>query len=267
MRTELTPNQIAFHRENGYLVIEDFLTPDELAEWRDAIDEAVAARESKPIQAPRPEDPSSKTDYIVNTFLQVINIWKDSERVRSLVLDERIGRMAAELEGVEGYRMWHDQALIKRPWDNATTFHFDVPYWSFDSRHAVTIWVALDDATLVNGCLYYLPGTHKLTRFEPAYILPNMKTVFEDYPEFAEIEAVPQPMRAGSCAIQNSMIVHGAATNMTPRQRRAMTFNLMPIGSTFNGNQNVLSTEQVAALKIGEELCDERQNPLIFAAN
>ena len=113
MRTELTPNQIAFHRENGYLVIEDFLTPDELAEWRDAIDEAVAARESKPIQAPRPEDPSSKTDYIVNTFLQVINIWKDSERVRSLVLDERIGRMAAELEGVEGYRMWHDQALIK----------------------------------------------------------------------------------------------------------------------------------------------------------
>ena len=96
MRTELTSTQIAFHRENGYLVIEDFLTPDELSEWRGAVDEAVAAREGKPIQSPRPEDPDSKTDYIVNTFLQVMNIWQDSERVRALILDERIGKMAAE---------------------------------------------------------------------------------------------------------------------------------------------------------------------------
>ena len=264
MRTELTPDQIAFNRENGFLVIEDFLTPDELAEWREAIDEAVAARAGMPGQAPRPEDPDSQTDYILNSFLQAINLWKDSDRVRALVQDERIGKMAAELEGVEGYRMSHDQALIKRPWDNATTFHVDVPYFSYNSRHGLSCWVALDDATLENGCLYYLPGTHKLTRYEPADVGPNMKAVFEKYPEFAKIDAVAAPMKAGSCAFHNGMTVHGAGTNMTPGYRRAMTMGFMPVGSTFNGNQNVMSKEQVAALTIGDELCDERQNPMVY---
>ena len=74
--------------------------------------------------------------------------------------------MPTELAGVGGVRIWHDQALVKGPYANPTAFHLDVPYWSFTSADAITIWVALDDATLENGCLYYVPGSHKAQKFD-----------------------------------------------------------------------------------------------------
>ena len=65
-----------------------------------------------------------------------------------------------------GYRIWHDQALFNPPYGNPTGWHLDDPYWSFSSRDAISVWVALDDATRDNGCLYYLPGSHKMARFD-----------------------------------------------------------------------------------------------------
>jgi ectoine hydroxylase-related dioxygenase (phytanoyl-CoA dioxygenase family) len=168
------------------------------------------------------------------------------------------------LAGVDGIRIWHDQALIKQPWANPTAWHLDNPYWSFHSRHAISIWVALDDATLENGCLYFLPGTHKLTTYDNVGIGQNMADIFKVYPDFARIRSVAAPMKAGSCSFHNALIVHGAGANMTPGYRRAMTCAYMPDGSTFNGKKNVLSDEQIARLVVGDVLDDDRQNPLIY---
>ena len=44
MNAELSQEQTEFYRENGFIVIDDFLTPEELEVWRDAVDEAVKAR-------------------------------------------------------------------------------------------------------------------------------------------------------------------------------------------------------------------------------
>ena len=65
---------------------------------------------------------------------------------------------------VPGLRIWTDQALVKEPYGNPTGYHLDVPFWSFSSPDAITIWLALDDATLENGCLYYVPGSHKAAK-------------------------------------------------------------------------------------------------------
>jgi ectoine hydroxylase-related dioxygenase (phytanoyl-CoA dioxygenase family) len=139
-----------------------------------------------------------------------------------------------------------------------------VPYWSFDSPKAISIWVALDDATLENGCLFFLPGTHKIKRFDNVGIGPNMGDLFELYPQWKQLTAVAAPMRAGSCSFHNGLTAHAAHANMTPGWRRAMTCAYMPDGSRFNGKQNVLTKEQVQKLKVGELLNDERQNPLIY---
>ena len=82
-------------------------------------------------------------------------------RARELLLAAQavLGRAACRLSGVDGMRVWHDQALYKEPWANATSWHLDVPYWSFDSAQAVSSWMALDDATLANGCMHFIPGT------------------------------------------------------------------------------------------------------------
>lgn len=265
MRWELSEEQIAEYRKNGFIIIEHFLDAAELAEWSEAIDEAVARRGTQKLHEKREGWDVGAPGYYENVFVQRINLWRDNPRVRKLMLDWRIGRMVADLEGIDGVRIWHDQALYKPPWGNQTSFHLDTPYWSFRSLHATSIWIALDDVTAQNGCMVFLPGTHRKGSFDNVGIGNNMGEIFQVHPEFASIEPVVAEMPAGSCTFHNGLTVHGAGANLTPRPRRAMTCGFMPDGATFCGVQNILSNEQVARLKIGDLLNDNDQNPLIYS--
>jgi ectoine hydroxylase-related dioxygenase (phytanoyl-CoA dioxygenase family) len=271
MKYELTEEQVHYYRENGFVVIDDFLSPAELEAWRQAVLKAVDARAGKKmpgkdIKLGEDDGINKDAGYFAKVFDQLINLWQTDTGVRRLMLDERIGAMAAKLAGVEGIRIWHDQALFKRPWANPTAWHLDTPFWSFSDRKALSIWVALDDATLENGCLYFIPGTCHKTTFDNCDIGKNMDGIFEVYPEFAKLASVAAPMKAGSCSFHNGLTIHGANANMTPGFRRAMTCAYMPDGNLYNGQPNVLPEPYVSALRIGDILNNEEQNPLIYRA-
>lgn len=268
MKNELTQAQIQQYQQDGFLVIQDFLNKEELALWRTALDEAVNKRNGN--KMPDRKEVYGKGDdadksYYDNVFDQLLNLWQDNEKMRQIMLDERLGKMAAELAGADGIRIWHDQALIKRPWANPTSWHLDTPYWSFTDRRALSIWVALDDVTLENGCLFFIPGSYKKTTFDNPGIGKNMGAIFNVYPEFKTTKSAAAVMKAGSCSFHNGLTIHGAHANMTPGYRRAMTCAYMPDGNTFNGTQNILSDEQVAKLKPGDLLNDDSQNPLLYS--
>jgi phytanoyl-CoA hydroxylase len=268
MKNELSPQAIAQYRQNGFLVIEDFLSPEELDFWRLALDEAVKKRNGNKL--PDRKEVYGKGDdadksYYDNVFDQLINLWQDNDKIKQIMLDERLGKMAAQLSGAEGIRIWHDQALIKKPWANPTSWHLDTPYWSFSDRRALSIWVALDDATYENGCLFFIPGSYHQTTFDNPGIGKNMGAIFTTYPELKACQSVAAPMKAGSCSFHNGLTIHGAHANMTPGYRRAMTCAYMPEGSTFNGIANILSEEEVARLKIGDPLNNNAHTPLIYS--
>jgi len=166
---------------------------------------------------------------------------------------------------VDGIRIWHDQALIKLPWGGPTDWHMDNPYWSFTSPDAISIWVALDDATPDNGCLYFIPGSHRVAVKDNPPIGQSMSALFEMYPEMAGTNAVRAQMKAGSASFHNGRTFHAAQANMTPRPRRAMTCAYMPDGSIFNGVANVLAEEYASALKVGDPISDDRHVPLIYS--
>ena len=269
MKSDLTLNQKEQYKRDGFLIIEDFLSPEELDFWRKALDEAVEKRAGK--KMPDRKEVYGKGDdadksYYDNVFAQLINLWKDNDKIRQIMLDERLGKMAAELADVDGIRIWHDQALIKKPWANPTSWHLDTPYWSFSDKRALSIWVALDDATYENGCLFFIPGSYLETTFENPGIGKNMGVIFTMYPEFSKSRSVPALMKAGSCSFHNGLTIHGAHANMTSGQRRAMTCAYMPDGNVYNGIPNILSEEQLKNIKIGDVLNDEEINPLIYKA-
>ncbi len=199
-------------------------------------------------------------------FTQALKLREVHEGMREIMDDPRLGKLAADLAGVQGIRIWHDQALIKPPFGNATAWHLDNPFWSFSSKDAISLWVALDDATLENGCLYYLPGTHKQATFEPTNIGSNQRDLFKIYPQWLSIASVATPCPAGSAVLHNGLVAHGAGANMTNRPRRAMTCAYMPDGSTFNGVRNVLPEEYHFSLKVGEILDNHAAVPLIYKA-
>jgi phytanoyl-CoA hydroxylase len=270
MKNDLTPQAIEQYRRDGFLVIEDFLSADELESWRTALTEAVAKRNGNKMPDRKEvygKGDDADTSYYDNVFDQLLNLWVDNDKMRQIMLDQRLGKMAAQLSGADGIRIWHDQALIKKPWANPTSWHLDTPYWSFSDRRALSVWVALDDATYENGCLFFIPGSYHETTFENPGIGKNMGAIFTTYPNFKTSRSVAAPMKAGSCSFHNGLTIHGAHANMTPGYRRAMTCAYMPDGNTFNGTANILPEDEIAKLQIGDLLNNDKLTPLIYSKN
>jgi phytanoyl-CoA hydroxylase len=272
MKYQLNKKQVEDYQSNGFIVIEDFLSPEELEHWRKAVTTAVLERggrkiPGKEIMIGEADGINEDADYFGKVFDQLLNLWQTNDQVKELMFDERLGKMAAQLAGVDGIRIWHDQALIKRPWANPTAWHLDTPFWSFSDKNAISIWVALDDATLQNGCLFFIPGSHKQTSFDKITIGRNMDGIFEVYPQLINTPTFAAQMKAGSCSFHNGLTVHGANANMTNGFRRAMTCAYMPDGNLFNGEPNILPESYIRKLKIGDPLNNDEQNPLIFHAS
>lgn len=266
MNTALSTDQVAFYRENGFVVVEDFLTSSELAHWRSVLDDALESRQNNRLPDDRWDARQDDDEGYESIFKQRLNLWRDHAAMRELILDPKIGQMATELADVDGLRVWHDQALIKPAWGSPTSWHLDNPYWSFYHKQSISIWIALDDATPHNGCLYFLPGSHKLADFDrnATIQVDRMADLFKVYPEWQSVEAVCGEMRAGSCSFHTGVTAHGAGANMTPRTRRAMTCAFMPLGSRFNGQQNVLPDAYFQSLREGDELCNDDWNPVVY---
>ena len=266
MKTDLTREQIDAYQRDGCLIIKDFLTTQELDELISAVSESVKQLGKWRVGGDEDKIHEEGDTYFDHVFLQKMNLWKINDTVKGYFLDPKLGEMLCKLEeGIDGIRVWHDQSLQKAPWANPTAWHTDNPYFSFYSPHVISIWVALDDATLQNGCMYYLPGTHKLENYDEVTDWENIGGYFEAFPQFKDVEPIPAVMKAGDVGFHNGLTSHGAGPNMTPHWRRAMTCNYMPDGSTFNGIPNILSKEQMSRLKVGDVLDDDARNPLIWS--
>jgi phytanoyl-CoA hydroxylase len=263
MRAGPTTDEITRYRRDGFLAIPDLLTPAEVAELKAAVLQTAAGYGESRL-AGAGEEWKDKGDYLSRVFTQRLNLWHHSEVVKRYMLGRGIGRLCSELAGVD-LRVWHDQALLKQPWANPTSWHLDNPYWSFFSRDSISIWIALDDATLENGCMWYVPGSHRLVSPEAnAEIGQRLDALFEMYPAMRSIEPVCVPLRAGSAAVHNGLTAHGAGPNMTHRLRPAMTCAYMPMGSRYNGQRNILDDARVARLQVGDLMDDDRENPVVW---
>ncbi len=262
MKTTLTQAQIEAYRRDGVLPYRGLLNTDEVAELKAAVLDAIASMGKRKVAGDGADFQESDT-YYDRVFTQRLNLWRINEVVKSYMLNSELGRMLCQLEGQEGFRVWHDQALIKEPFANPTAWHVDNPYWSFSSRHSISVWIALEEATPYNGCMCFIPGSHQMARYENAGIGQNMADLLRLYPEMTSIDPVAYPMKPGDCSFHNGLTAHGAGANMTRGRRIAMTCAYMPVGSTFNGEKNILPEDYFKSLRKGDLLDNDALNPIV----
>ena len=94
-------------------------------------------------------------------FLQVMNLWTKSAIARQFVFGKRLARIAAELMGVDGVRLYHDQALYKEPGGGHTPWHADQYYWPMSNANSVTAWIPLQATPMEMGPLAFAKGSHQ----------------------------------------------------------------------------------------------------------
>jgi len=262
MKTKLSSEQIGSYQRDGFVLHRNLLNQQEVDELKAAVLKAVTCMGRKKV-AGGSSNMEEGDGYYDKVFTQRLNLWLINDTVKSYMLNTELGTMLQTLEG-NPFRVWHDQALIKEPFGNPTAWHLDNPFWSFYSRNSISIWIALEPATLENGCMWFIPGTHRLARFDNAGIGQNLGDLFKVYPEMAQIDPVAVPMQPGDCSFHNGLTAHGAGANMTRGRRIAMTCAYMPEGSVFNGQQNILPEQYFKSLTIGDTLENDDWNPSMY---
>ncbi len=121
---------------------------------------------------------------------------------------------------------WGTHYFCKMPGDGkVVSWHQDASYWPLTPAHSVTLWLAVDDADLENGCMQVLPRTHTLGMLdfdmsgaEENSVLPQKVKRAEDYGT-----PVPFELKAGEISLHADMLVHGSEVNRSSRRRCGLT--------------------------------------------
>jgi len=237
-------------RRDGFVVVPNLLTDEEVERYGTAVAAGVAARTASD------DRPLADKSRYQQLFIQCMNLWEDREDVRPLTFHPRIGQAAAELIGVPAVRLWHDQALYKQPGGRPTDPHQDHPYWPIKETNSVTAWIPFEGSTRGSGAMAYLPGSHLigLRKFvnifegEPEDILAD--------PEVAGIEPVFVEVPKGGVAFHHGLTVHLAEANSTDRDRAVHTVIYFPDGSTRGYPSPHFAVER-ADIKIGAPIASD----------
>src|SRR5579871_3132689 len=144
----LSPEDRAFFRENGYLKLQKVLRPETVAYYAREITNQVNRLNDMDL-------PMEKRTTYQKAFLQIMNIWTQSEIVKEMVFSTKLARIAAELMEVSGVRIYHDQALYKEPGGGITPWHADQYYFPVSSDRTVTAWIPLQKTPLEMGPLAF----------------------------------------------------------------------------------------------------------------
>jgi phytanoyl-CoA hydroxylase len=161
-------------------------------------------------------------DYsIVNVMLprRYYPAWVDN------VFERRAASVARQLCG-EGMQLDYDQLLAKQPYKSDAVFawHQDMAYWpdTPDTRTA-TVWLAIDHATLANGCMRFVPATiHEAALRAHAPMFGSRGTSHALGTTLADDDVVVSvPIARGDCTVHNEQVMHGSGGNNTAGFRRA----------------------------------------------
>ncbi|MHB0956528.1 MAG: phytanoyl-CoA dioxygenase family protein [Pirellulaceae bacterium] len=213
----LTRQQIDAFRRDGHTLLRGVASPEEVAPYRQIIVELVRRlnQETRPLE---------QRDAYGQAFLKGLNLWPLDERVKTFVCARRFARIAAQLLGVAGVRIYHDQALFKEADGGYTPWHQDQHYWPLETDATVTMWMPLVPVTAEMGTMRFASGSHRHGYLGDLPISDQSEELLEQFIRARGYARVQAPaMAAGDTTWHYGWTLHGAPGNCSDRPREVMT--------------------------------------------
>lgn len=216
----LTDAEISHYHERGY-VFPDYRLPESTLE---AIREDHARLLAEHPDRPEFRDNCSALLHFDIGFLQYARNAEILDMVEQLIgPDIALWNMSFFAKPAEGGK--------RTPW------HQDGKYWPIRPLATCTVWIAVDDATTENGCMRFIPGSHRPRRLmshtqrNDSSLTLNQEL---DAVEYDESEAVDVVLEAGQISLHDIYLAHGSEVNNSKHPRRGMTLRLMPTTSVYD---------------------------------
>jgi ectoine hydroxylase-related dioxygenase (phytanoyl-CoA dioxygenase family) len=256
----LTPEHIRQFEQDGFIHLKSVLPPDVLADYGREITRLTIAlsTQTKPLE--------ERTTYD-RAFLQVMNLWEQSERVKSFVMGKTLGRIAAELLGVRGVRLYHDQSLYKEPGGGITPAHADQYYWPLSSDRTVTAWIPLQDVPTQMGPLSFYAGSQHEAFGRDLGISDESEAAITAMMESRRFPFVQNSYELGDVSFHLGWTFHKAGPNVSQSPRSVMTVIYMDVDMVLQNPTNAIQEGDWAKWCPGARIGDVIQtpkNPVIF---
>lgn len=258
----LSEDQIEFYREHGYLGGIKMLDDVQLRTLREELAELVD-----------PAHPGHELFYEFNAnesadpqqiLFHALGGWRIKRGLHDLLWHPAFVVPASQLLG-GAVRFWHDQIFYKPARHGGIViWHQDYSYWTRTVPMAhVSCWIGLDDSTRENGCVHYVPGSHRWQLLPRASFANSMDAVLDSLTPSQRVEFKPVAieLKAGECSYHHPLMVHGSYANTTDRPRRAVVLNAFRDGVTSASDAPLL--EGVPPIPSGEKM-DGQFFPLLF---
>ncbi len=224
----LSEEQIAFFHENGYLAGVRLLNEEQIDCLRTELNEFFQEdHDGEEFWYEYHRNESTEADQVL---FHALGAWRLRPGFHDVLWNAPFLVAASQLLG-GAVRFWHDQLFCKPAHHGGVVaWHQDYSYWTRTTpMEHLTCWIGLDDSHTENGCLNYVPGSHRwqlLPTTELAGAMDGLEKVLTDQQmkEFSGTVAVE--LLAGECSFHHPLMVHGSYANKTPFPRRAVVLNV-----------------------------------------
>jgi ectoine hydroxylase-related dioxygenase (phytanoyl-CoA dioxygenase family) len=259
----LSDQQVAHFHEFGYLAGIKMLEGDqievllkELAEITDP--DHPAHHLFYEFHSNESEDPNS-------VLFHSLGHWRITEGFHDVLWNPAFMMAAYQLLGNRPVRFWHDQLFCKpAKHGGVVAWHQDYSYWTRTvSMQHLTCWTALDDASTQNGCLHYIPKSHKWGLLDAPSLAGEMEGLMDYLSETqkAEFKPVPIELKKGYATFHHPLMVHGSYENKSDKSRRAFVLNVFADGTVSNTDDELLNG--VPPISKGNKM-EGKYFPLLF---
>ncbi|MFN2457512.1 MAG: phytanoyl-CoA dioxygenase family protein [Chitinophagaceae bacterium] len=251
----LTNEQIEFFYENGYLAGIKMLEEEQIARLRKEL--AALTDTNHPGQELFYEFNSNESADPQTILFHALGAWRVTAGFHDVLWNPRFLIAASQLLENKPVRFWHDQLFYKPPKKGGVVaWHQDYSYWTRTKPVAhLTCWCALDDATVGNGCLQYIPGSHKWGLLPKPVIAGELHGI-KDFLNGEQKKAFEHPafteVKAGEAIFHHPLTLHGSGENKSNQPRRAFVINVFADGVISDSNEPLL--EGVPVIKKGERM-------------
>lgn len=219
----LSPEQIAFYQENGYVLVPGVLSAQEAAAYREESHNLAARLGAiRNIDATWGSARGLGEQAAHTQVLHCHDVQFQSAAFARLIVDERISGAAADLIG-PNVQLHHTKMFIK-PAERGSPFpmHQDRPFFPHDRDTMIAAIVHFDDAPLEKGCVRVVPGSHRLGPL-PHLSEGGWHLSPEEYPLEA---ATACPARAGDVLFFSYLTIHGSGLNLSSEARTTVLIQM-----------------------------------------
>ncbi|MFD7155647.1 phytanoyl-CoA dioxygenase family protein [Kribbella sp. NPDC059898] len=251
----LPPTATADFTRDGFVHLSGVLSPETIAEYEPTITSEVIRLNTQHL-------PLAERDTYGKAFLQVMNLWRQHEKVKELVFSRRLAGIAAQLLGVHSVRLYHDQALYKEPSGGITPWHADQYYWPLSSDRCVTIWLPLQETPLEMGPLAFARGSHNFAFGRDLGISDESEERLAQAVAEQKFEDVVEPFALGDASFHRGWTFHHAGPNRGSVPRRVMTVIYLDADVRITEPTNEFQRNDIASWMPGAQIGQVPQTPL-----